>query len=58
MDLLLWAFAIAEQNNITPELEPIFEDIRSEVSSNLKKLLRDVPLPDGGDLNGDDGSDD
>ena len=27
-------------------LEPIFEDIRNEISTNLKKLLRDVPLPD------------
>lgn len=45
MDLLLWAFAIAEQNNTSDELEPIFEDIREEVSSNLKRLLREVPLP-------------
>ena len=51
MDLLLWAFAVAEQNNANEELEPIFEDIRNEISSNLKKLLRDVPLPDDGDMN-------
>lgn len=50
MDLLLWAFAVAEQNNITPELEPIFEDIRNEISTNLKKLLRDVPMPDDQEL--------
>jgi len=43
MDLLLWAFAIAEQNNTNKEMEPIFEDIRNEVSSNLRKLLRSVP---------------
>lgn len=43
MDLLLWAFAAAEQNNTNEELEPIFEDIRSEISSNLRKLLRNVP---------------
>lgn len=42
MDLLLWAFAVAEQNNTNAELEPIFEDIRSEISSNLRKLLRNV----------------
>lgn len=51
MDLLLWAFAVAEQNNANEELEPIFEDIRNEISGNLKKLLRDVPLPDDGDMN-------
>lgn len=43
MDLLLWAFAVAEQNNTNKELEPIFEDIRNEISSNLRKLLRHVP---------------
>jgi hypothetical protein len=52
IDLLLWAFATAEQNNINSELEPIFEDIRDEISSNLKRLLRDVPLPDESELNG------
>lgn len=51
MDLLLWAFAVAEQNNANEELEPIFEDIRNEISGNLKKLLREVPLPDDGDMN-------
>lgn len=50
MDLLLWAFAVAENNNSSPELEPIFEDIRNEISTNLKKLLRDVPLPDDEDI--------
>lgn len=46
MDLLLWAFAVAEQNNTNEELEPIFEDIRNEISNNLRKLLRSVPEPD------------
>jgi hypothetical protein len=50
MDLLLWAFATAEQNNTNAELEPIFEDIREEISSNLKRLLREVPLPDEEEL--------
>lgn len=50
MDLLLWAFAVAEQNNTNEDLEPIFEDIRSEISSNLRKLLRDVPEPDEAEL--------
>ena len=50
MDLLLWAFSVAEQNNTNDELEAIFEDIRDEISSNLKKLLRGVPLPDDEEL--------
>lgn len=45
MDLLLWAFSAAEQNNSDDELQPIFEDIRQEISGNLEKLLRDTPLP-------------
>lgn len=50
MDLLLWAFAVAEQNNTNAELEPIFEDIRSEISSNLRKLLRNVPDLEPGEI--------
>ena len=50
IDLLMWAFAIAEQNNTNDELEPIFEDMREEISSNLKRLLREVPLPDDDEL--------
>ena len=50
MDLLLWAFSVAEQNNVNEELAPIFEDIRQEVSSNLRKLLREFPMPDDEDL--------
>ena len=49
MDLLLWAFAAAEQNHTNPQLEPVFEDLRGEVSSNLRKLLRDLDLPDDED---------
>ena len=54
MDLLLWAFAVAEQNNTNEELEPIFEDIRTEISNNLRKLLRNVPDPEQGELIGDE----
>lgn len=54
MDLLLWAFAVAEQNNSTEELEPIFEDIRAEISSNLRKLLRKVPDPELGELDNEE----
>jgi len=50
MDLLLWAFAAAEQNNTNDELEPIFEDIRNEISNNLRKLLRKLPDPEPGEL--------
>ncbi|WP_435037735.1 ATP-binding protein [Pseudomonas neuropathica] len=50
MDLLLWAFSVAEQNNTNEELEPIFEDIRTEISNNLRKLLRKVPDPEPTDL--------
>lgn len=50
MDLLLWAFAVAEQNNTNDELEPIFQDIREEISSNLRKLLRNLPDPEPGEL--------
>ncbi|TCA08578.1 ATP-binding protein [Rhizobium leguminosarum] len=54
MDLLLYAFAMAEQNNTDPELEPVFEDIRGEISTNLHKLLRHVPDPDPSELVEDD----
>jgi hypothetical protein len=46
LDILLWAFSIAEQNNTNEELEPIFLDIRTEVSNNLVKLLRHVGDPE------------
>lgn len=45
MDLLFWAFAVAEFNNTNKELDPIFEDIREMVSTNLRRLLRDMPIP-------------
>ncbi|MDA7640566.1 ATP-binding protein [Opitutaceae bacterium] len=44
MDLLLWALAAAEQNNTDNELQAVWEDIREEVSSNLRKLLRNTDL--------------
>jgi hypothetical protein len=50
MDLLLWAFATAEVDFSNPEMQPIFADIREVVSSNLKKLLRTVPMPTEADL--------
>ena len=53
MDLLLWALAVAEMDNSNEEVVPILEDIRDLVSSNLKKLLRDITLPDDIDLGHD-----
>lgn len=44
MDLLFWAFAAAEIEYSDPEMQPIFADIREVVSSNLRKLLREVPV--------------
>lgn len=52
MDYLLWALAAAELDNTNKDLEPLFQDIREEVSANLKRLLRTLPLPDEEDLNG------
>jgi hypothetical protein len=51
IDILLWALATAEFNNNNADLKAIFEDFRDEVSSNLKKLLADVPMPDPKELN-------
>lgn len=50
MDLLLWAFAVAELEYVNEEMAPIFADIREVVSSNLRKLLRNVPMPDEAEL--------
>jgi len=54
MDLLLYAFAMAEQNNTDKELEPVFDDIRGEISANLKKLLRNMPDPEPSELTEDE----
>ena len=50
IDFLLWAFAAAELNNSDPELASIFEDLREEISSNLRKLLKDTPAPTQDDI--------
>jgi len=50
MDLLLWAFVVAELEYSNEETAPIFSDIRELVSSNLRKLLRNVPMPGEADL--------
>ena len=46
IDLLLWALAAAEQNNTDSEVQALWEDMREEVSSNLRKLLRQANLPE------------
>lgn len=59
MDLLLWAFAVSEQNNTNEELNAVFEDLRDEVSGNLRKLLRDLDVPQADEMSvADDGDDD
>lgn len=45
LDLLFWALSAAEHNNTDEELSNMWEDIRDEVSRNLKKLLRSTDLP-------------
>lgn len=50
IDYLLWAFAAAEINNSNPELAAVFEDLREEISSNLRKLLRDTPAATEADI--------
>jgi hypothetical protein len=50
IDLLLWAFSVSELDYSNDELGPIFDDIREEVSTKLRKLLRDVPPPDGSEI--------
>lgn len=50
IDFLLWGFAAAELNNSDQELSAIFEDIREEISANLRKLLKDTPAPTMEDL--------
>lgn len=53
MDLLLWALSVAEVNYSDDKMQSVFEDLREEVSSNLRKLLREVELPDLGDTSED-----
>lgn len=50
IDYLLWAFASAEINNSNHELTPIFEELRDEISLNLKRLLKDTPAPTAEDM--------
>lgn len=53
LDLLLWAFAVAEVDSSNQDTSPILEDLRDDVSVNLRKLLREFPLPNLDDENED-----
>lgn len=46
MDLLLWALSAAEVNYADETTHIVFQDLRDEVSSNLRKLLRDIDIPE------------
>lgn len=45
MDLLLYALSAAEANNSDDELKDMWEDIREEVSGNLRRLLKSYEVP-------------
>jgi hypothetical protein len=43
LDMLLWALANAEMNNVKPEFEGELEEFRIEVSRNLRELAKELP---------------
>jgi hypothetical protein len=43
IDMLLWALANAEMNNVKPEFEGELEEFRIQVSRNLRQLAKDLP---------------
>jgi hypothetical protein len=45
MDALLWGLSVAELNCVSDGTKSIFEELRYEVSRNLKKLVEDLPEP-------------
>lgn len=46
MDALLWGLSVAELNCTTDANKRAFDDLRFEVSRNLRKLVEDLPDPD------------
>ncbi len=46
IDCLLWAFSNSEMNVTRDSLKALFEDLRFEVSRNLRRLIADLPEPD------------
>jgi hypothetical protein len=45
IDSLLWALAEAENSTVNEQTEEYYEDMRTSVSRQLKKLLADLPDP-------------
>lgn len=43
LEMLLWALANAELNNVKPEFEGELEEFRIQVSRNLRELAKDLP---------------
>ncbi len=46
MDSLLWALAEAEHGTYNERVKEVYEDIRLQVSTALRKLIRDLPEPE------------
>jgi len=46
MDSLLWALAEAEHGTYNERVKEVYEDIRLQVSTALRKLIKDLPEPD------------
>ena len=46
MEYLIFALAVAEWNNVSGERAEIFEQLRRDVSSNLRALVHHLPAPD------------
>ncbi len=46
MDALLWGLSVSELNCTTDANKRLFDDLRFEVSRNLRKLVEDLPEPE------------
>lgn len=46
MDALLWGIAVAEMNCVSDGTRRVFEELRFEVSRNLRRLIDDLPDPE------------
>ena len=46
IDCLLWALSNSEMNVTRENLKALFEDLRFEVSRNLRRLISDLPEPE------------
>ena len=53
MDSLLWALAEAEHGTYNERVKEVYEDIRLQVSTALRKLIKDLPEPELPDSNGE-----